>query len=378
MGTAIVVDLRQTNGTTFDGDDKLRYIRTHIKATDGLLTGEKIKMELFPEAILSTKKRVGSITADTTTAALLVLAKAFVGDNFDALKGCYFVSNGNYTVSVSTYHEIAHNDDGISGGSTIDLEAGDHLFIDNLVEGGGFLPLYTDVMIRSTAATGSYPDGTRWVDDVTNQAYVESANGVWTQTFVVSDVLASTATLPGTASENTKYAIGSTGTDNGIIVNYYTDHYIWSVMNNNYPLAEGAATEGASKTGLMSAAMASKLYNIQAGANLYIHPTFSPANQDLGTNETIDQVTFNNGHVSAISKQTIRSGNTSQNGLLQLATTTEAKAGTDSAKAVTSLGVKESILHFGGMRLYADISTADAYGHPNGTFALIQTGTVTI
>ncbi|MGE4320283.1 MAG: hypothetical protein AB7E61_02400, partial [Acholeplasmataceae bacterium] len=295
------------------------------------------------------------------------------------LKGCYFIANDPVTVTISTNHEIGQQDDGETGTTQIDLEKGDHLFIDNLVESGGFLASATNVKIRSAVPSGNDVDGTKWININTNLGYTESGSGIWAQNFSVLDVLVTVASLPSTGNTvGDVYAIGYDTSDEGILMHYYDNRYVWSVINNSYPEAIGGATLGESKAGIMSADDARKLFNIDEGANLYVHPTFNPGNQDLSTIETIDQITFNNGHVSAITKQAIRLGNTSQSGLIRLATTEEGKAGTASDIAMTPAATKEAIGFFGGMKEYAYISTADAAGHPNGTFALIQVGTVAI
>lgn len=146
--------------------------------------------------------------------------------------------------------------------------------------------------------------------------------------------------------------------------------YLWDIINNTYNEATQVLR------GLMSAADKAKLDGIAVGANNYTHNTYDGASQDLTNIETIDQISIINGHINAISKQNIRTGSTSQSGIVQLETTANHKIGMPgSDKAATPAGVKAAIDYFGNLKLYNNLTEANAAisagNVAEGAFALV-------
>ena len=114
------------------------------------------------------------------------------------------------------------------------------------------------------------------------------------------------------------------------------------------------------------------MLNVEDGANNYSHPTQTAKSQDLTSVETLDSISFDtDGHIATLTKQAIRTGSTSQTGVLQLATGTELTTALSSTKAPSPVSVKTMIDYFAGMKRYADITAANAASHPDGAIALI-------
>ena len=114
------------------------------------------------------------------------------------------------------------------------------------------------------------------------------------------------------------------------------------------------------------------MLNVEDGANNYSHPIQPAKSEDLTSVETIDSIIFDtSGHIATLTKQAIRTGSTSQTGLLQLATGTELTTALSSTKAPSPVSVKTMIDFFAGMKRYADITAANAASHPDGAIALV-------
>jgi len=135
---------------------------------------------------------------------------------------------------------------------------------------------------------------------------------------------------------------------------------------------KGRITAGAGDPEDLTASNIRSIINVADGANNYAHPTQTALSIDATDVETIDQITVNTlGHVTAISKQAIRAGSTSVTGIVQLATGTELTTALNSTKVTSPVSVKSMIDFFAGMKRYADLATANAASHPDGTIALI-------
>lgn len=135
---------------------------------------------------------------------------------------------------------------------------------------------------------------------------------------------------------------------------------------------KGRVTAGSGAPEDLTASQVRTLLNVADGANNYSHPTQTAKSQDLTSVETIDSISFDtSGHIATLTKQSIRTGSTSQTGLLQLATGTELTTGLHASKATTPLGVKSMIDYFAGMKRYADITAANSASHPDGAIALV-------
>lgn len=299
MGTRMIIDLSQKVGT-FTADTT-RYVRTHIKAVDGLLDGsDLINLSLLPTALKVGLKPIGGISYVATTMDSFqdMWMDGNTFDNGDGvMEGHYVNIDVGGTFSVPAGHIITNGDDG--GGS--------------LVGGTGI-----SIVLEKND----------WV--------------------VYQGIDAST---------NKK----------------------WQIMNHTYPEATTTAA------GLMSSTDKTKLN----GLSNYSHPTFSTADQDLTDIQTIDTITMSNGHISAITKQTIRSASEADTGILRLATQAEVRAslGTShTGKAVSRERVIDVMKYFEQIKVYSAQATgagnlSDAnlsLEHGEGAFVFIKTGEVTV
>lgn len=158
------------------------------------------------------------------------------------------------------------------------------------------------------------------------------------------------------------------------------DGKTWGIINNTYQDATTAvkgvvklATEANGTDGtLETVAMTPKATLAAINARAYSHPTHTAISISAAANETISGVTVNDkGHTTAFTKQTIRSGNETQNGLLQLATTAEAKAATEISKAASPARVKEMIDKFASIELVQSLPT-DMSDHPAGKLIMLR------
>ena len=154
---------------------------------------------------------------------------------------------------------------------------------------------------------------------------------------------------------------------------------LWQIVNHTYPVATTIAA------GLMSAADKLKLN----GLSNYTHPSFTPTDQDLTNIQTIDTITFDNGHISAITKQAIRSASESDTGILRLATQNEARAALGTShtdKAISRERAIDVMKYFPVLKLYeAHATEADnltdanaSLEHGEGALVLIKVGEVTV
>jgi len=136
MGTRTIVDLVQ-KVTTFSSDNT-RYVRTHVKAVDGLLGGDGLlDMALLPTSLKSGLKPIGALVWSASVSALNTF-DAIWGDTgtFDSGDGVFvgdFVivdSSLTNSFTVSSGHIITNGDDGGgqivgTGAEVIQLEKND-------------------------------------------------------------------------------------------------------------------------------------------------------------------------------------------------------------------------------------------------------------
>lgn len=135
---------------------------------------------------------------------------------------------------------------------------------------------------------------------------------------------------------------------------------------------KGRATAGVGDPEDLTVTQVRTLLNVADGANNYKHPTQTVKSQDLTSVETIDSISFDtSGHIATLTKQSIRTGSTSQTGLLQLATGTELTTALSSTKVPSPVSVKSMIDYFAGMKRYADLASANSASHQNGAIALV-------
>lgn len=154
----------------------------------------------------------------------------------------------------------------------------------------------------------------------------------------------------------------------------------WAVINNTYAdattlrkgivkLASEAEGEAGTSTTI---AMTPKATVAAINANAYVHPTYSTKEETFSAVETLYALSVNSlGHVTRLSKQPIRVASESQTGVIQLASSSEAKAATVDTKAISPLRVKEMIDKFASIELVQSLPT-DMSDHPAGKLILLQ------
>lgn len=408
-----ILELRQKKGGSFNDSNSLVYVKTHKSAVVGLLDGnDKIDINILPNAILGASKNAGSIDANISLASALSIIAAKNSGQVQLYEGSFLISNGEHDVTASSGHIIQYNDDsGADFATSTTLESGDHLYLVRADSNPyrwkyesslGQDPAYTfDSLESMYSETISAPNlwafvaGFKLVDSNVS-AYNNAApadksevnlapgdSATWDN--VVEAIIAQQAAVWNTGSGQighivkinmdfgTAYqelVVNDTGGTPQVFVSEVNTHqYVWGVINNTTPLATTTTA------GLMSGADKTKLN----GLSNYTHPTGGAnVNLDGGDIQFVADLTVNNlGHVTAASLGTIRSASTSATGVVELATTTEAQAGTDTVRALTVAAGKALVDRFGSLKQYgliADTVTTANANHPDEAFALFETG----
>lgn len=297
MGTRIIVDLSQKVGT-FTADTT-RYVRTHIKAVDGLLDGSNlINLALLPPSVKYGLRLVGSVSLAVGMDGLDDIWVDKYNNGIGAEPGQYVNIAVGGTFGVPEGYEIANGDDG--GGTVV----------------GG-------------AAVGITLEKNDWL----------------------------------------------------VFRGFNASTKIFDVINHNYPEAT------ASTAGLMSGADKNKLNSIAANANNYVHPSYTATSKNLSDIYTIDEITIENGHISAITTQAIATASVSQQGLVELLSQNEARSSTlDTSRAATHSTVRDIMKYFEQIPVYSSGADAAANlalangsdAHGEGAFVFIKSGEVTI
>ena len=154
----------------------------------------------------------------------------------------------------------------------------------------------------------------------------------------------------------------------------------WAVINNTYEDATiyhygvvKLATEFDGINGTSTTlAMTPKATAAAISARAYQHPTYTAKNETFSTVETLSALSVNSlGHVTSFAKQAIRVASESQTGIIQLASSSEAKAATVDTKAISPLRAKEMIDKFASIELVQSLPT-DMSDHPAGKLILLQ------
>lgn len=206
-----------------------------------------------------------------------------------------------------------------------------------------------------------------------------SANGLY---FIANETLTITATSAnsfsnqfggGSEEEGVQGSTVQVETNDWILCTGTDDsdpaEYVFAILNNEYRLATDT------HDGLMTAADHLKLAGIDAGANAYVHDTFTARNIDATGIQVLDVLTVNaEGHVTNATLRSIQDATTAQKGVTQLALDTDFNAGTLVSDKVPAVDLtKQMIDYFTGNSLYSDTTAADAASHPDGAIVLVQT-----
>lgn len=345
------VEIRDRVAGSFSHADSLLYPKTHINMVEGLLTNGKLALSLLPDGLKTGLKYIATQGTATTTADLLtVITNAATSAGLDSASypGSFIVTSTAYTLTVSASH-VVKGDDGageVAAAGTLALEANDWI-----VYRGNFATVHNWDVINNTHGLAT-----------------TSAAGLMAATDKVKlDGIAANA---NNYAHPTQAAIDVQATNDGINVidrvQVNTLGHVTAVATRN--LAAATTTT----PGHMTAADKSKLDGIAENANKYTHPTQTGISLDLTDIETINVLTVDTlGHVTAGTKQTIRTGSTTQTGVLQLATGTELTSALSAVKASTPSAVKSTVDYYSGMKRYADLAAANAASHADGAIALI-------
>jgi hypothetical protein len=394
------VELRVSAGgaSAFSGDGQKVNVATHKSLVDGLLdSGGKLKSDIVPDWLFNGARNGGTITTNKTFKEVFLQIKTALGlvaplTNAAAaalMNGSYVEVNADSVVISNTDYfkgMALIGDDGVANQVSLTLERGDRLTFINY-------SLFDD-SVAGMCSTNSF-DYSTWPPTVVVYHETESActtgGGVWI------------SNLGGDPIEFTN----------------------WSVTNSTYPEAIAGASEGASVKGIMSAANIFKLHNL-----VNIKSLATEFGLDGNGNLTIDDATsslkgkasFSTGleissgvvtlrkattsllggvivstglEVDASANLTLRkatssllggiivpttgglsvdaSGNltlTPQTG--QIASEAEAKAGTDNTKIMTPLRTWDQTKNLLGLRIYTNLTNANAANHPTGAYAFVQ------
>jgi hypothetical protein len=160
------------------------------------------------------------------------------------------------------------------------------------------------------------------------------------------------------------------------------DNYIFkfNVVNNTYRNASTdshgivkLATEQDGINGTSGIlAMTPKSTVAAINARAYQHPTHTAKNETFSAVETLSALSVDSlGHVTSFAKQAIRVASESQTGVIQLASSSEAKAATVDTKAISPLRAKEMIDKFALIPIVQSLPT-DMSDHPAGKLILLQ------
>jgi len=349
------VEIHSSNATDFAN---IVYPRTLPENVVGLMDElGKINGSLMPAFVLGQMKYVGVITAATNTEALRALVAAAVATG-ESLENKYFIvgaSTGTTVViTISEAHRIEQAEE--LGGALVGTD--EEPFVTVTLENGDWLMLSRDLvgpgLTYWAIINNTYQDASTLQKGIVQLATdAEVTAGTNTSKAVTPagaklaahDHHPNGATTSGTFTQVTVDAHGhiDSGTNPSTLAGYGITDAAPSSHVGTTGDAHGVATAGG-VNGFMSAADKTKLDGIAANANNYAHPTQSAISIDAAGNETVDVITVNTlGHVTGMSKQTIRSATEALTGIVQFATAAIAKVGTNTDQAVSPARVKDII-----------------------------------
>jgi len=428
------VELRERVGGGFNHADSLLYLKTHISMVDGLLSNGKININILPDIAITGLRKLGIMHQLTGSVQYLGSAAVFVAGTSaplssfikpstkDELRGSMFhvsqsgqlsfshisdTTGGVTTESTVCYYVLLGYEDGVLPSNTgFDIEAGDFLvyegheiynekqifyfyIINNsypvVTQSFNGVMLATDKAkldnIASNANNYTHPtqsaidvNATDNGINVIDRVQVNAAGHVTAVS--TRDLTLATTTTPGPMAAADKVKLdGIANNANNYSLPTATGSVLGGIkIGTRLSITDGVVSADSQTEQNFTSVLKSKLDNIASNANNYSHPG-GGANValTLATNETINALTVNaDGHVTAASKQTIRTGSTSQTGLLQLATGTELTTSLSTSKVTTPDAVKSMINFFGAaFTRYVDLAAANAASHPDGSFCLV-------
>lgn len=391
-------ELRVSNGSTFDGVDQLIYMRSHKDLVDGLFGGDgKILEALLPNSVYGGLRFVdyaGGASHDTT-AELETAADSYVTANGGNTRGTFFIFNATTTITVSALHQVRTESGLVEAAGTFSVNPGDWLVCTD--ESGSSWAVINNTYLNATTGVAGLMSASdkQKLDGLSNYTHHTQA-ALSIDATEVETIDGITVNTDGHVTAISKQAIRAVSQSVSGLMSAADKTKLDGIAAsaNNYSLpAATASTLGGIKvgtrltmTGLVLSAdsqtennfttvLKNKLDAIEAGANLYTAPT-DGANSTLtlGGIEKIAGITVQaDGRVTAVSKENIQSASETLQGVIEIATATEAKAGSDNSKALTPAGGKAMIDLLAGLKAYSSVVAADAdiANNPSGKLALI-------
>jgi hypothetical protein len=347
------VELRRSNGSNYE--DKI-YLKTSVGLVEGLLDeNDKIRASLLPSFVLGSMRFV-TIWQDTQNNNLEHLhtnvIDPYITSNGGSARGCYVVVGTTMQVSISNGYTLFTDELGASGplpdvSGQITIERGDWLICIN------------DSGKVWAVLNNTYPDATATTKGVVQLATEQDGiNG--TSTKLVMTPKTTVAAINARAYQHPTY----TGNDLGSPL---TGPEVISDINvNSLGHVTGFATRDLT--------LANLGFTGDSNANYYVHPdmTGMPTSLTLGPTDHISYISVDKwGHVTTVGKAGLPTAGVSTAGVVTLASSSEAKGGTNNSKALTPARAKEMIDKFASIPIVQSLPT-DMSDHPEGKLILLQ------
>lgn len=379
---AIFVEGRKKVGGTFSDvtNDNLMLYKSHIQQVIGLLDASgKLDLGIIPTSLLNTKKLISILNNDTNFAALLVSMDAYLTnddvDDYTLLRGgSYFIANGTITINASTDHVIQFNDLNEDSPNSVILDHGDTLYYIKYgsttewiseTEGSDIDPSSVTIERHfatideardyQAASAGLYilVTGYEWVE--VNQSIYDAADTKYQATLSIGGNVTKYDAAQGKAPIAAFYSESEVTcldlNDDGI------GHSYWQLIE----VVPGGVPDGNGDS--------FTVYQSIGYSNKHIWGVINNR-EGLATTETA-------GYMSAADKEKINGIEHGANKIL-FASTAEAQTGTEDTKALTSKTVKASIDYNQDLSYFESLTDANNETLPNGSIAIIKTGTVTV
>lgn len=422
------VELRVSAGgaSAFSGDGQKVNVATHKSLVEGLLdTGGKLKSDIVPDWLFNGARNGGTITADKTFKEVFLQIKTALGlgtlTNTAAaalMNGAYIEVNADSVVVSGTDYfrgNAAIGDDGVANQVSLTLERGDRLTLinyqmfDDTVAGMcstnsfNFATWPPTVVVYHETESACTTGGGTWLSNlggdpieftnwsVTNSTYPEAIAGASEGQSVKGLMSAANIfklhNLVNIKSLATEFGLDGNG-------NLTIDDATASLkgkasFGTGLEISSGAVTLRKSTTSLLGGVIVSTGLEVDGNANLTLRkatssllggviiPTTGGLEVDASGNITLRKATSSllggiivptTGGLSVDA-----SGNltlTPQSG--QIASDAEAKAGTENTKIMTPLRVWDQTKNLLGLRIYTNLTNANAANHPTGAYAFVQ------
>jgi hypothetical protein len=354
------VELRRSNGTDYN---EVIHIATEVSLVRGLLGDDgKLKSELLPSYILGGMRYGGTVDLSSNPNLRDVLASKIHNDNKDEAKGLYFIVSNGGVVETDTgsgtgllgpgYMISSPGDEG-EYVSPVTLETGDWLVY------AGYELITDNYVFKFNVVNNTYRNASTDLHGIVRLATEQDGiNG--TSSIKAMTPKSTVAAINARAYQHPTY----TGNDLGSPL---TGPRVISDINVN---SLGHVT-GVSTRPLELADLG---FTGDSNANYYVHPdmTGMPLTLSLGSLEHIANIQIDkHGHVKIVNKGGIPTASESGSGVVTLASSSEAKGGTNNSKALTPARAKEMIDKFASIPIVQSLPT-NMSDHPAGKLILLQ------